>query len=94
MQDIQNSLYKKSKRDVENSLIKINTWKDFLKAVKDKRWIKALHCGDAKCEMKIKDETQGVKTNCIPFDQPKSIKGNCVYCKKPAKYEVLFAKSY
>ena len=94
LKDIHDSLYKQSKKDVEKSLIKVKTWKEFLKAVKNKRWIKALHCSNAKCEAEIKDKTQGVKTNCIQFDQPKNIKGNCVYCKKPAKYEVLFAKSY
>ena len=52
-----------------------------------------MHCGNEKCEQEIKDKTQGVKTNCIPFNQPKKL-GNCVYCNKPAKYEVLFSKSY
>ena len=44
--------------------------------------------------MKIKDDTNGVKTNCIPFDmQPKKL-GDCVKCGKNAEYSVLFAKSY
>ncbi|MAF37159.1 hypothetical protein CL622_08665 [archaeon] len=65
-----------------------------MKAVKDERWIKALHCGKVSCEETIKEETSGVKSNCIPFEQSKTISGNCVFCGEKAKYEVLFAKSY
>lgn len=92
LEDIHRSLYERSKKIVETNLVKVKDWKEFLKAEKEKKWIKAMHCGSAKCEEEIKDKTQGVKTNCIPFDQPKL--GKCVHCGKDAKYEVLFSKSY
>ena len=76
-----------------SSIVKVKTWKEFLTAAKSKKWIKAMHCGNSECEIKIKDETQGVKTNCIPFKQPKK-QGKCVKCGKKASYEVMFAKSY
>ncbi len=94
LEDIHESLYKKSKKVVDNSLEKVSNWKEFKKAVKDKKWIKALHCGNSKCETEIKEKTEGVKTNCIPFEQPEKIQGKCVYCNKKAKYLALFAKSY
>lgn len=91
--DIQNNLFKKAKKHMDSSLIKVKDWKEFLKAVKNKKWIKADHCGSKDCEKEIKEKTQGVKTNCIPFEQPKKL-GKCVHCGEKAQYEVLFAKSY
>ncbi len=90
---IQLDMYKKAKKRIDDSLVKVKDWQGFKKAAKEKRWIKAMHCGSEKCEMEIKDKTQGIKTNCIPFDQPKKL-GKCIHCSKPAKYEVLFSKSY
>ncbi len=94
MKEIQDYLYNKAKKQMLDSIVKVKRWEEFLKAAKNKKWIKALHCADAKCEVAIKDKTQGVKTNCIPFKQPKQIKGKCVHCNKKAQYEVMFAKSY
>ncbi len=94
LEDIQENLYKKAKKHIEDSIIKVETWKEFIDAVNDKKYIKALHCGIVECEDEIKNKTEGVKTTCIPFEQPKSIKGKCFHCGKEAKYEVLFARSY
>ncbi|MBT5424303.1 proline--tRNA ligase, partial [archaeon] len=91
--EIHNNMFNKAKKHIKDSLITVKNWDEFLKAVKDKKWIKANHCANPKCEEEIKEKTNGVKTNCIPFDQPKTL-GSCVYCNKPSKYEVLFAKSY
>ncbi|MBT4351124.1 proline--tRNA ligase [archaeon] len=90
---IQKNLYETAQKRIENSIEKVKNWDEFKTATSQKKWIKAMHCGDAKCEKKIKDETNGVKTNCIPFDQPKKL-GKCVKCGKDGKYEILFAKSY
>ncbi len=91
--NIQQNLFNTAKTRILERIIRVKTWSDFLKQTKAKKWVKAMHCGNIECEELIKDKTQGVKTNCIPFNQPE-IKGKCVYCDKPAKYEVLFAKSY
>ncbi|MBI2583994.1 MAG: proline--tRNA ligase [Candidatus Aenigmarchaeota archaeon] len=94
LDDIQENLYRRAKDRMEKSTVEAKSWQEFLKNADSRRWVKALHCGDPKCEEEIQEKTQGVKANCIPFDQPKKTRDRCVHCNKPAKYEVLFAKSY
>jgi len=52
----------------------------------------SLWCGDAGCELKIKDEL-GVTIRCLPFDQS-GRKGRCICCGRPAGVEAVFAKAY
>jgi prolyl-tRNA synthetase len=70
--------------------VTIDSWEKFKKS--EGKWIRALHCGSMECEKAIKEET-GIKTNCIPFEQPKKL-GKCVRCGKKANYLALFARSY
>jgi prolyl-tRNA synthetase len=93
LEDIQAHLFLKAKKRIDDSIIDVNTWEEFKKAESEKRWIRASHCGQKDCEQKIKDETDGVKSNCIPFDQPGEL-GKCVKCDQPAKYKVMWSKSY
>ena len=93
LNEMHKNLYEKAKAHLKESIRDVKDWKEFMKAVHDKKWVKAHHCGNADCEASIKEKSGGLKTNCIPFEQPKKL-GKCVLCGKPAKYEVLFAKSY
>jgi prolyl-tRNA synthetase len=93
LEEIQDNLFSKAKKKIDESLVNAEEWKEFLKHVKDRKYVRAPHCADKECEAKIKEESEGVKTTCIPFNQPK-INKKCVRCDKAAKYEVLFAKSY
>lgn len=54
--------------------------------------IKAMWCGDLKCEETIK-ETTGVSSRCIPFNQ-EEIFNTCVCCKKETKTMVIWGKAY
>ena len=54
--------------------------------------IKAMHCGDEECEKVLKDET-GITVRCIAFEQDK-ISDVCPICGKPAKYQVLYGRTY
>jgi prolyl-tRNA synthetase len=56
-------------------------------------FIKAMWCGDSECEDKLKDETGGVKSRCIPFVE-EHIADTCVCCGKPAKHMVVFGRQY
>ena len=67
----------------EELIEKMNTKKGF---------IKAMHCGCEECEEALKDET-GISSRCIPMEQEK-LSDKCVVCGKPAKYEVIWGKSY
>jgi len=49
-------------------------------------------CGDAACELKMKEETGGKILN-VPLDQ-KSTRGKCVVCGRDGPSLVNFGKSY
>ena len=55
-------------------------------------FIKAMWCGDAECEDKVKELT-GVCSRCIPFEQER-LSDTCVCCGKPAKHMVYWGKAY
>ena len=55
-------------------------------------FVKAMWCGNAKCEEKIK-EAIGVKSRCIPFTQ-EHLSDVCVCCGEKAKYMVIWGKQY
>ena len=55
-------------------------------------FIKAMWCGDAECESKIKDLTSA-KSRCIPFKE-EHLSDVCVCCGKKAKNMVVWARQY
>ncbi len=56
-------------------------------------FIKAMWCGDSACEDKLKEETGGVKSRCIPFEE-EHISDVCACCGKPAKHMVYWGRQY
>lgn len=92
LEEMQENLFKKAQKFIKNSTTQVKTWKEFEKAVKNKKLIKAFHCNSKKCEEIIKDES-GAKILVIPFEQPKKLE-KCIKCNKKAKNFVYFAKSY
>ncbi|MEK6949784.1 MAG: His/Gly/Thr/Pro-type tRNA ligase C-terminal domain-containing protein, partial [Nanoarchaeota archaeon] len=93
LEGIQKSLYENAKKFLDLHLAEASTWNEFLKKIKDKNLVKAPFCGNKDCEEKIKEETGGVTSRLIPFEQPKSI-GNCIYCNKEGNALVIFGKAY
>ena len=70
------------------------TYEEFLDVAENKPgFIKAMWCGDVACEDKIKDETGGVKSRCIPFVED-HLSDKCVCCGKPAKHMVVWGRQY
>ena len=59
----------------------------------NKGFIKAMWCGDEKCEDKIKNDTNGYCSRCIPFEQ-QIISDKCVCCGEHADTQDIWAKSY
>lgn len=55
-------------------------------------FVKAMWCGDAECEAKIK-EVAGLSSRCIPFEQ-EHLSGTCACCGKPADKLVYWGKAY
>lgn len=93
LKDIQNSLYKKAEKKLKESITEANDWKSFLEKIKNKKMVLAPFCSSEECENQIKDKSDGVKSICLPLEQPKKI-GKCVHCGKEGKVICYFAKSY
>ena len=55
-------------------------------------YIKAMWCGNAECEDKIKELT-GAKSRCIPFEE-EHIDDKCVCCGRPSKHLVYWGRQY
>ena len=55
-------------------------------------YIKAMWCGDEKCEEHIHTVT-GAKSRCIPFKE-EIVSDTCVVCGKKAKNMVLWGRQY
>ncbi|MEG2620781.1 MAG: proline--tRNA ligase [Bacilli bacterium] len=56
-------------------------------------FIKAMWCGNEKCEIQIKEKI-GVTSRCIPLDNNEKISDKCVCCGKDAKELVYWGKQY
>ncbi len=58
-------------------------------------FVRANWCGDPDCETEIKVET-GATTRCMPLDEecPEGLGDKCIYCGKPAKAMMYFARAY
>jgi len=91
--DIQNNLFKKAKKTLDSNIIKVNSFEDLKKAIKNKKIAFAPWCEEPKCEEEIKDKTGGAKSLNIPLNQ-KDTKKSCIGCNSKAKYYTYFAKSY
>ncbi len=92
---VQENLFKKAKKHMENSIVEVKTWDEFMEAAEQRKLIKTTFCGEIGCEEKIKAESGGASSRCMPLDAEKAIDGSiCVKCGKPAEYVVYFSKSY
>ena len=71
-----------------------HSYEEFMDIAENKPgFIRAMWCGDAACEDKLKEETGGVKSRCIPFDEEK-LGDVCVCCGKPARHMVVWGRQY
>lgn len=94
LQAVHDAMYEKALENMQQKTFTATTYDEFCDIAKNKPgFIKAMWCGDAKCEEKIKDETGGVKSRCIPFEE-ENLSGVCVCCGKPAKHQVYWGKQY
>ena len=94
LKEIQDNLFNSADKFLKSSIKKVENWKDFLSAIKNKKMVLAPFCGEPECENLIKDKTGGVSSRVVPFEQP-LIKGKkCVHCGKAAKDWVYFARAY
>jgi prolyl-tRNA synthetase len=94
LETVHNELVSRAKKNLAEKTSIATTFEEFLDAAENKPgFIKAMWCGDVECEDKIKDETGGVKSRCIPFNEEK-LSDKCVCCGRPAKHMVVWGRQY
>ena len=95
LDEIQNNLYNKALERRNERTYTASSLQDIERILNDKPgFIKAMWCGDSKCEERIK-EIKGCKSRCIPFENEQEILGDkCVCCGKKAKTMVVFGIQY
>ena len=91
---VHEELYARAEKNLAEKTHTAASYEEFLNiAENNPGFIKAMWCGDSECEDKLKDETGGVKSRCIPFVE-EHISDKCVCCGKPAKHMVVFGRQY
>lgn len=91
---IHNDMYDRALKNTQEKTFTATSYEEFLDTAANRPgFIKAMWCGETACEEKIKDETGGVKSRCIPFEE-EHLSDVCVCCGKPAKHMVFWGKQY
>ena len=93
LEDYQKAIWEKAKNNMKTRTYiakNLEEIKDIIS--KNTGFIKAMWCGDEKCELELKEKF-GVTSRCMPFDQEK-ISDKCVCCGRPAKTMVIWGKAY
>ena len=93
LEKIQKDMFAVAKKFLDEHIDTAITKEELISKMEKKTgFIKAMHCGCDECEAVLKDEA-GITSRCIPMEQ-EQISNKCVVCGKPAKYEILWGKSY
>ncbi len=91
---VHNELYERAEKNLADKMNVAHDHEEFLDIAENHPgFIKAMWCGDSECEDRLKDETGGVKSRCIPFVE-EHISDKCVCCGRPAKHMVVFGRQY
>ena len=93
MEDIQKTMYNMCLENVKDRTTEAHNMEEFEKVLNENQgYVKAMWCGDDKCEDHIHDVT-GAKSRCIPFKE-EHIDNKCVVCGKEAKHMVMWGRQY
>ena len=93
LQAVHDGLYERALQNRQNrTFTALNLEEMIQTATEQSGFIKAMWCGDAECEAKLK-EVAGVSSRCMPFEQ-EHLSDTCVCCGKPAKTMVIWGKAY
>lgn len=94
LQAVHDAMYRRALENLQSKTFTATNYAAFLDTAQNKPgFIKAMWCGDSACEEKIKTDTGGVKSRCIPFEE-EQLAESCVCCGKPAKHMVYWGKQY
>ena len=91
---VHEELYQRALENRTNRTYEARSFEEMLDIAANKSgYIKAMWCGETACEEKVKEETGGVKSRCIPFVED-HLSDVCVCCGKPAKHMVIWGRQY
>ena len=91
---VHEGLYQRALDNLHEKMHTARTHEEFLDIAANKPgFIKAMWCGDSAGEDKLKEETGGVKSRCIPFEE-EHVADTCVCCGRPAKHQVYWGRQY
>ena len=91
--DIHQKMYDSALENRSTHTYSCTELSDLIKTANEKPgFIKAMWCGDAACEEKLK-EIAGVSSRCMPFEQ-ESLADTCIVCGKKAESMVYWGKAY
>ena len=94
LDEIHDALYQRALNNLTSKTFTAKNYDEFLDIAANKPgFIKAMWCGDSACEEKIKEDTGGVKSRCIPFEE-EHLSDVCACCGKPAKHMVYWGRQY
>ncbi|MEE0954346.1 MAG: proline--tRNA ligase [Eubacterium sp.] len=93
LETIQNDMFARAKAHMDECTYDAHDYDEFKDILANKPgFVRAMWCGDAACEEKIKADTTAT-SRCIPFKQIK-LSDKCVCCGKPATQMVYWGKAY
>ena len=93
LEDIQRDMYDRALRRREEMTYTCTDLEEFKDIINNHPgFIKAMWCGDAECENKIK-EIRGCKSRCIPFGN-ETVGDKCIVCGREAKELVIWGIQY
>ena len=93
LEEIHTNMYETCKKRMEAKTTIAHNLEEFQANMnKEQGFIKAMWCGSAECEAKIKELT-AAKSRCMPFEQ-EHIGDACVCCGKKADKMVIWGRQY
>ena len=94
LEEIQDTIFKRAVKFRRDNTTRTDDYEEFKDVLEKRRgFLLSGWCGDPSCEEKIKTDTKAT-IRCIPLEGSEPEGAHCVYCGKPAKYKVYFARSY
>ena len=93
LSNIQQNMFDEAKKFLESHIDTALTKDELITKMNNRTgFIKTMHCGCEECEKALKEES-GITSRCIPLEQ-ETLSDKCAICGKPAKYQVIWGKSY
>ena len=94
LKSMQADMYDRAKKHLEEHIYDAKDYEEFKDiSMNQPGFIRAMWCGDAACEEKIKEELS-VTSRCRPFGDTRILSNVCVCCGRPAKELIVWGKAY